>query len=84
MSAQILPISGGVNIPDCLRQMADHIEAMPKQPTSVTMIVNSSLYCFGPIGNDRLSECTAFDLAFGMQYLMALPVQAALKAEGKL
>ena len=79
----IVPITGGVNIADAMRELAGHIEAMPVQPTSVTIVVGRNLYCFGPVSKDRRAECVAFDLMFGQSFLMSLPVRQALEEQGK-
>lgn len=74
----VVPITGGVDIAAALRELADHIEEMPDRPTSVTLVVGRNLYCFGPVGEDRLAECTAFDLMLGQALLMSVPVAMAL------
>lgn len=79
---KVVPIADCTDTPARLRELADKIETSGSSQVTVTIIVGSDVYCWGPLTDQRAAEAAIFDMTFGIHKLMGLPVKRALERDG--
>ena len=64
------------------KKLADRIESGEVACDRITLIAGSSVYCWGPVSQDRAAEGAVFDMTWGIHYMMGLPVKVQLEMDG--